>query len=159
MLSKVRGYNDSSGILYNEMNGMRQYASATPMFPVSHNVYPVYKNIENVDAILRTGNDGKTFFNKGGMKKIPDIPNKNLSDGGFKNRVNVKPQSGPSRIKVTQEAKRLAGTAINKLPITPEEKTSEDQKTLNKFNNFIKSLTNKSKPSKDLESRMPSKWY
>ena len=51
MLSKVRGYNDSSGILYNEMNGMRQYASATPMYPVSHNVYPVYKNIENVENI------------------------------------------------------------------------------------------------------------
>ena len=65
-----------------------------------------------------------------------------LSDGGFKNRGNVKPQTGPSRIKVTQEAKRLAGSAINKLPITPEEKTSDDQKTLNKFNNFIKSLSN-----------------
>ena len=54
---------------------------------------------------------------------------------------------------------RRAETQRRRQNEQPEQKTSEDQKTLNKFNNFIKSLTNKSKPSTNLESRMPNKWY
>ena len=142
--SKVKGYNDSSGILYNEMNGLRQYQAKENLYPRSSNVYPMYENTRNVEALLRTGNDGKSFFNKGGLSKIPEIPNSKLSDGGFKNKGNVADQDDgkPKRLEVTKEAKRLASGAISKLPITPEQKTTEEMKTLNKFNKFLSSLSN-----------------
>jgi hypothetical protein len=142
--SKVKGYNDSSGILYNEMNGLRQYQAKENLYPRSSNVYPMYENTRNVEALLRTGNDGKSFFNKGGLSKIPEIPNSKLSDGGFKNKGNVAEQDDgkPKRLEVTKEAKRLASGAISKLPITPEQKTTEEMKTLNKFNKFLSSLSN-----------------
>jgi hypothetical protein len=145
--SKVKGYNDSSGILYNEMNGLRQYQAKENLYPRSSNVYPMYENTRNVEALLRTGNDGKSFFNKGGLSKIPEIPNSKLSDGGFKNKGNVAEQDDgkPKRLEVTKEAKRLASGAISKLPITPEQKTTEEMKTLNKFNKFLSSLSNISK--------------
>lgn len=142
--SKVKGYNDSSGILYNEMNGLRQYQAKENLYPRSSNVYPMYENTRNVEALLRTGNDGKNFFNKGGLSKIPEIPNSKLSDGGFKNKGNVAEQDDgkPKRLEVSKEAKKLASGAISELPITPEQKTTEEMKTLNKFNKFLSSLSN-----------------
>ena len=153
LYSKVRGYNNSSGILYNEMNGMRQYKSKEILYPRSSNVYPMYKNTRNVEALLKTGNDGKSFFNKGGLSKIPEIQNRNLEDGGFKNKGKVIKQNDgePKRIKVSKEAKRLAAGAIQNLPITPEQRTTEEMKTLNKFNSFLSSL-NRQKMSKQGEN-------
>ena len=161
--SKVRGYNNSSGILYNEMNGLRQYKSKDILFPRSTNVYPMYENTRNTEALLKSMNDGKSFFNKGGLSTIPEIPNKDLSDGGFKNQGNVSTQDDgkPKRIKVSKEAKRLSQGAISKLPITPERRTSNEIKTLNKFNSFLQKLTKKPmKPvNEDPDGRAPNEWY
>ena len=162
--SKVRGYNDSSGILYNEMNGMRQYKSKEILYPRSSNIYPMYENTRNTELLLKTMNDGKSFFNKGGLSKIPEIPNSDLSDGGFKNlgKVSTQDTKKPKRIKVTKEAKRLSQGAISKLPITPEQRTSNEMKTLNKFNSFLQKLTRKPmKPQgeNNPDGRAPSNWF
>ena len=162
--SRVRGYNDSSGILYNEMNGMRQYKSKEILYPRSSNVYPMYENTRNVEALLRTGNDGKSFFNKGGLSKIPEVPNKDLQDGGFKNKGNVIAQDDgkPKRITVTKEAKRLAAGSIQKLPITPEQRTTEEMKTLKKFNSFLSSLNRQKMPNQSEKApngRAPKNWF
>ena len=162
--SKVRGYNDRSGILYNEMNGLRQYKSKDILYPRTKNVYPMYENTRNVEALLKTGLSRKSFFNKGGLSKIPPLPNSKLEDGGFKNKGNVAPQDDgqPKRLTVTKRAKQLAASANYKLPITPEQKTSEDMKTLQKFNSFIASL-NKSKMGNlgysNPQGRAPRNWF
>ena len=159
--SKVKGYNDRSGILYNEMNGLRQYKSKENLYPQYSNVHAMYENTKNVEALLRTGNDGKSFFNKGGLSKIPEIPNNKLSDGGFKNKGKVISQDDqPKRLTVTKEAKRLSAGAISKLPITPEQKTSEEMKTLNKFNKFISSLHKMPKMNyKNPDGKAPRQWF
>ena len=56
LYSKVRGSNNSSGILYNEMNGMRQYKSKEILYPRSSNVYPMYENTRNVGSLYSTKN-------------------------------------------------------------------------------------------------------
>ena len=163
--SKVRGYNDSSGILYNEMNGMRQYKSKEILYPRSSNVYPMYENTRNTELLLSTMNDGKSFFNKGGLSKIPEVPNRDLQDGGFKNKGNVIEQNDgkkPKRITVTKEAKRLAAGAIQKLPITPEQRTTEEMKTLKKFNSFLSSLNRQKMPNQSEKApngRAPKNWF
>ena len=164
LYSKVRGSNNSSGILYNEMNGMRQYKSKEILYPRSRNIYPMYENTRNIETLLKTGNDGKSFFNKGGLSKIPDIPNKDLEDGGFKNKGNVMNQSDgkTKRIKVSKEAKLLASQAISKLPITPQQRTEKEQKTLNKFNSFLSSLNSMkmaSQGQKNPNGRAPNNWF
>ena len=141
--SKVRGYNDSSGILYNEMNGLRQYKNKNIMYPKSSNVYPMYENKNNVSKLLKSGNDGDDFFNKKGEEKIPDIPNKNLEDGGFKNINNVIEQTKkPIRIKISKKAKKLASSDITELFIQPTEKTSKEMQNIKKFDKFISNLKN-----------------
>ena len=161
--SKVLGYNNSSGILYNEMNGMRQYKSKERLYPRSSNVYPMYENTRNVETLLKTMNDGKSFFNKGGLSKIPEIPNRDLEDGGFKNKGNVATQDDrPKRLTVSKEAKRLTAGAIQKLPITPEQKTTEDMKTLQKFNSFLSKMNSMSRPKQGQKApngRAPNNWY
>ena len=141
--SKVRGYNDSSGILYNEMNGLRQYKNKNIMYPKSSNAYPMYENKNNVSKLLKSGNDGDDFFNKKGEEKIPDIPNKNLEDGGFKNINNVIEQTKkPIRIKISKKAKKLASSDITELFIQPTEKTSKEMQNIKKFDKFISNLKN-----------------
>jgi len=161
--SKVRGYNDRSGILYNEMNGLRQYKSKDILYPRSTNVYPMYKNIKNVETLLKTGNDGKSFFNKGGLSKVPDLPNSKLEDGGFKNKGKViSEEQNPKRIKVSKKAKMLSAQAISKLPITPEQKTSQEMKTLQKFNSFISALNKSNMPPVNYNNpngKAPKNWY
>ena len=164
LYSQVRGYNNSSGILYNEMNGMRQYKSKDILYPRSTNVYPMYENTRNVETLLKTMNDGKSFFNKGGLSKIPEVPNKDLQDGGFKNKGNVIAQDDgkPKRITVTKEAKRLAAGSIQKLPITPEQRTTEEMKTLKKFNSFLASLNRQNMPKQGEQApngRAPRNWF
>jgi hypothetical protein len=141
--SKVRGYNDSSGILYNEMNGLRQYKNKNIMYPKSSNAYPMYENKNNVSKLLKSGNDGDDFFNKKGEEKIPDIPNKNLEDGGFKNINNVIEQTKkPIRIKISKKAKKLASSDITELFIQPTEKSSKEMQNIKKFDKFISNLKN-----------------
>ena len=170
--SNVLGYNNSSGILYNEMNGMRQYKGKERLYPRDSNVYPMYENTRNVETLLKTMNDGKSFFNKGGLSKIPDIPNRNLEYGGFKNKGDVIEQDDqrpigslynqPKRIKISKEAKRLASQAVSKLPITPEQRTTEEMKTLNKFNSFLSKLNRKNMPKQGETApngRAPNNWF
>ena len=146
LYSQVRGYNKRSGILYNEMNGLRQFRSKDILYPRSVNATAMYENTRNTELLLSTMNDGKNFFNKGGMSKIPDLPNSDLSDGGFKNRGNVKTQTKESnpinKLVITKESKILAKKSIRKLPINPTKETTAQQKTLNKFNSFLSSLKN-----------------
>ena len=144
LYSQVRGYNTRSGILYNEMNGLRQFRSKDILYPRSVNATAMYENTRNTELLLSTMNDGKSFFNKGGLSKIPDLPNSDLSDGGFKDKGDVKTQTKESnpinKLVITKEAKTLAKKSIRKLPINPTKETSAQQKTLNKFNSFLSSL-------------------
>ena len=144
LYSQVRGYNIRSGVLYNEMNGLRQFRSKDILYPRNKNATAMYENTRNTELLLSTMNDGKSFFNKGGMSKLPDLPNSDLSDGGFKNKGNVKTQTKEknpiNKLVISKEAKTLAKKSIRKLPINPTKETSAQQKTLNKFNSFLSSL-------------------
>lgn len=139
--SKIRGYNDASGILYNEMNGLKQYKSKNILYPKTSNAYAMYENKENVSTLLKTLHDGKDYSNKNGIKDIPDIPNNRLEDGGFKNIDNVTEQiKDPVRIKISKKAKQLAQSDITELFIEPTEKSSQEIESLKKFNKFISNL-------------------
>jgi hypothetical protein len=44
----------------------------------------MYENTRNVETLLKTMNDGKSFFNKGGLSKIPEVPNRDLETEDLK---------------------------------------------------------------------------
>jgi len=157
-LSNVRGYNNASGLLYNTMNGLRQYQAKQHLYPIYSNPYPMYSNPENVKDLLRTGRDGKIYKNKDGKDKIPKIPNSNLQDGGFLNIQKTIEQENPTRLKISKKAMQLSksyqkGRKLSKSDIndSPSETfTSEDKKMLNKFNSFLNKLNRASMVQKEI---------
>jgi hypothetical protein len=149
-LSHVRGYNNASGLLYNTMNGLRQYQAKQHLYPIYSNPYPKYSNPQNVKDLLRTGRDNKVYKNKGGKQNIPKLPNSRLEDGGFKNTGKTIEQERPARLKITKKAMQLAQSAVVDLPLQPETVTSEDKKMLNKFNSFLSNLGQGGKTQKEI---------
>jgi hypothetical protein len=144
LYSQVRGYNNRSGVLYNEINGLRQFRSKNILYPRSENATAMYENTRNTELLLSSMNDGKSFFNKGGMSKFPDLPNRDLSDERFKNKGNVKTQTKEknpiNKLVISKEAKILAKKSVRNLPINKTTESTAQQKTLNKFNSFLNSL-------------------
>ena len=142
--SKIRGSNNNSGIIYNRLNGSSQYNQPNIRYPKSSNVYAKYQNEDNVRNLLKTGRDGKKYSNKKGLKRIPDLPNKLLSDGGFGNRGKVEPQvEDPNKVvklAIPKNVKKLARQDIGNLPLNKEGISEKDIKTLDKFNKFISSM-------------------
>ncbi len=134
--SNILGYNNESGIMYTEMNGLRQY-KGDRIYPRSNNIYPMYKNIKNTELFLKTGNDGKNFFNKGGLSKLPEPE---FLEYGKPKSIQPEPQvkGEPSRLKISKEIVTLSKKERKK---QPEKKViSNEEKTLNKFKSFLNSL-------------------
>ena len=134
--SNITGWNNESGIMYTEMNGLRQY-KGDRIYPRSNNIYPMYKNIKNTELFLKTSNNGKNFFNKGGLSKLPEP--EYLQYGkpkSFQPEPQVKGQ--PSRLQISKEIQTLSKKERKN---QPEKKVvSSEQQTLNKFKSFLNSL-------------------
>jgi hypothetical protein len=139
-LSNINGYNNRSGLIYNHMNGLKQYTLKEKINPISSNVYPKYKNESNVKNLLRTMNDGLKINNKNGNEKIENIPNKDLSDGGFKNKIKVEPQTKPVKLNISKKAQKLASSDITELPIENNQLQPIEKAQLNKYDKFLSNL-------------------
>ncbi len=139
-LSFINGYNNRSGIIYNHMNGIKQYSLDKKINPIPSNVYPEYKNEVNVKNLLKSMNDGLKINNKNGNKKIENIPNKEIDDGGFKNRFKVEPQSKPVKLNISKKAQKLASSDIKDLPIENTQLQPIEKAQLNKYDKFLSNL-------------------
>jgi len=139
--SKLYGYNNNSGLIYRNFNGLAQYELSSPMLPISSNVYPQYINKRNEDVLLDTLNDdGTDLVNKQGNSEIKTIPNIDLSNGGFINKGKLEQQTdikGYNKLVITKEAKALARRNIRKLPTEKSKVTKDVDKILNKFDSFL----------------------
>lgn len=140
-LSNINGYNNRSGLIYNHMNGLKQYTLKEKINPIPSNVYPKYKNESNVKNLLRTMNDGLKINNKNGNEKIENIPNKEIDDGGFKNRFKVEPQTKPVKLNISKKAQKLASSDITELPIENSQLQPMENAQLNKYDKFLSNLT------------------
>jgi hypothetical protein len=139
-LSNINGYNNRSGLIYNHMNGLKQYSVKEKINPISSNVYPKYKNESNVKNLLRTMNDGLKISNKNGNEKIENIPNKEIDNGGFKNRFKVEPQTKPVKLNISKKAQKLASSDITELPIENNQLQPIEKAQLNKYDKFLSNL-------------------
>jgi hypothetical protein len=139
-LSNINGYNNRSGLIYNHMNGLKQYSVKEKINPISSNVYPKYKNESNVKNLLRTMNDGLKISNKNGNEKIENIPNKEIDSGGFKNRFKVEPQTKPVKLNISKKAQKLASSDITELPIENNQLQPIEKAQLNKYDKFLSNL-------------------
>jgi len=61
-LSKNRGWNSNSGLVYTTQNGLSQVKAKKPRIPKNNFPMPDYKNKENVSLLLKSGND--KYFTK-----------------------------------------------------------------------------------------------
>lgn len=139
-LSYINGYNNRSGLIYNHMNGLKQYTLKEKINPIPSNVYPKYENQSNVNNLLRTMNDGLKINNKNGNEKIENIPNKEIDDGGFKNRFKVEPQTRPVKLNISKKAQKLASSDITELPIENTKLQPMENAQLNKYDKFLSNL-------------------
>ncbi len=139
-LSYINGYNNRSGLIYNHMNGLKQYTLKEKINPIPSNVYPKYENKSNVNNLLRTMNDGLKINNKNGNEKIENIPNKEIDDGGFKNRFKVEPQTRPVKLNISKKAQKLASSDITELPIENTKLQPMENAQLNKYDKFLSNL-------------------
>ena len=123
------------------MNGLKQYTLKEKINPIPSNVYPKYENKSNVNNLLRTMNDGLKINNKNGNEKIENIPNKEIDDGGFKNRFKVEPQTRPVKLNISKKAQKLASSDITELPIENTKLQPMENAQLNKYDKFLSNLT------------------
>ena len=144
LYSNINGYNNDSGLIYKTFNGLSQYKGNVKRFPNYSNPQAKYINERNEEVLLETMNDDVTdLVNKDGDKRIKDLPNMDLQDGGFKNKGNVESQTDSKGIKklvITKEAKALARRNIRKLPTVKTKPTRGSQEVITKFNTFLNSL-------------------
>jgi hypothetical protein len=132
-MSKIRGYNNDSGMIYTQFNGLQQYSTTHPMFPINKQDQDYYVNPNNVKIMLETMNDEEPDETVSRFK-IPEFENGDLADGGFVNRVNTKPQVEPIRLTIKSDIKKLVSGNIGDLPL------SEGPKEDNPFKKFISRL-------------------
>ena len=147
--SNILGYNNQSGIMYTEMNGLRQY-KGNRIYPRSNNIYPMYKNIKNTELFLKTSNNGKNFFNKGGLSKLPEP--EYLEYGkpkSFQPEPQVKGQ--PSRLKISKEIQTISKKERKEQP--PKKMVNTQEQTLNKFKSFLNSLQKMPTNKKEKENK------
>ena len=88
-LSKNRGYNSSSGLVYTTENGLLQVKAKKPKIPKNNLPKPEYINKENVSLLLKSGND--RYFTKEekitenqGIVKVKPSKDLYILDGGNK---------------------------------------------------------------------------
>jgi len=132
-MSQIRGYNNDSGMINTRMNGMTQYRSPVLLFNgINSREQKFYVNPENVDKLLETMNHEEPKNSKSEFD-IPDIPNRDLGDGGFENRYDVRPQTEPRRLNLPSEFKKLAFGDIGNMPL-------KENKQNDPFKRFISKL-------------------
>lgn len=147
--SNITGWNNESGIMYTEMNGLRQY-KGDRIYPRSKNIYPMYKNIKNTELFLKTSNNGKNFFNKGGLSKLPEPEYLEYGKAkSFKPEPQVKGE--PSRLKISKEIQTIAKKERKQQPV--KKLVSNEEQTLNKFKNFLTSLQKMPSNKKQKENK------
>tara|TARA_R100000988_G_C4003870_1_gene171057 strand:+ start:1166 stop:1663 length:498 start_codon:yes stop_codon:yes gene_type:complete len=149
--SNIKGYNNNSGLLYRCYNGLAQY-KVEPMYPSWSAPQAKYRNEKNEEELLDTMNDGEEFFNKGGQEEIGTIMNKNLQDGGFKNKGNVEEQTTKKqnfRLKIPKKAKILAERNVGGLPTVPSQPPKGASEEMKKFDSFLSTMEGKTKKFKN----------
>jgi len=167
LYSNINGFNNDCGLIYKTYNGLSQYKGDRKQFPSYSAPEPLYINKRNEKELLETMRDKSTdLVNKDGDKRINDIPNIGLQDGGFKNKGNVEKQTdnkGINKLVITKEAKALARRNITKLPTDKTKPPRGNQDIMNKFRTFLNSMEGKSdkfrepKTSKNQQAKGRSK--
>ena len=143
LYSNINGFNNDSGLIYKNFNGLAQY-KVKNMYPSYSTPQAKYINKENEKELLETMRDNSSdLVNKDGDKRINDIPNVGLQDGGFKNKGNIETQTdekGINKLIITKEAKALARRNIRKLPTDKTKPTRGSQEIMSKFRTFLNSM-------------------
>ena len=136
--SQIRGANTQSGLLYREMNGLRQYKAMQPLLPISPNLTPtLYTNPMNVKLLDKRMRDGLGDSVPGGEEEIPPYKNRNLEDGGFRNRGKTMSQGKPVRLNVPDKFEEIGGGDLSEMPLSREKPMTKKEET--QFTKFLKS--------------------
>lgn len=136
--SQIRGANTQSGLLYREMNGLRQYKAMQPLLPISPNLTPtLYSNPMNVKLLDKRMRDGLGDSVPGGQEDIPAYKNRNLEDGGFRNRGKVMSQGKPVRLNIPDKFEEIGGGDLSEMPLSREKPMTQREET--QFTKFLKS--------------------
>lgn len=148
LYSNINGFNNDSGLIYKNYNGLAQYKGDRRQYPSYSAPQALYINERNEKELLETMRDDSTdLVNKNGDKRINDIPNVGLQDGGFKNKGNVEKQTDNKSINklvISKEVKALARRNIKRLPTEKSKPTRGSQEIMSKFRSFLNSLEGKS---------------
>lgn len=144
LYSNIQGYNNDSGLIYKTFNGLAQYKGNRNLYPSYSAPEPKYINEKNEKELLETMMDDSTdLVNKNGDRRINDIPNVGLQDGGFKNKGNVENQTDNktiNKLTISKEVRALARRNIARLPTDKSKPTRGSQEVMNKFRSFLNSL-------------------
>ena len=165
LYSNIQGFNDDSGLIYKTFNGLAQYKGDRNQYPSYSAPQPKYINERNEKELLETMQDDSTdLVNKNGNKRISDIPNVGLSDGGFKNKGNVENQTDTksiNKLNISAEVKALARRNIKRLPTEKSKPTRGSEEIMSKFKSFLDSLeknkVNFGNPTKGRSTTVPKK--
>ena len=131
----IRGFNTDSGLLYNRSNGLKQYSSKKPLFPFNNTPDAEFRNIDQTREMLKSmTHSGRRFKGKSGLDR--EIPNDLQQDGGFARfeQGNTKPQVKRSRLKLPEEAVKIASlTQPNPNSLPNARMNSEEKSMTNAF--------------------------
>ena len=135
--SQIRGANTQSGLLYRDMNGLRQYKAMQPLLPTSRNLTPqLYTNTRNFGLLNKRMRDGLGDSLPGGEEDIPELANRNLEDGGFRNRGKVMSQGKPVRLNIPDKFEEVGGGDLSEMPLSREKPMTQREET--QFTKFLK---------------------
>ena len=142
LYSNINGYNNNSGLIYTQYNGLPQYVVKPNLMPKWTAPQPIYINEKNEKELLKTMHDNSTdMVNKNGDKKIKKISNMDLNDGGFKNTDKVEQQTKKNnRLTINKKSKQLAQMNVKGLPTTKSQPPRDSNEVMRKFESFIDSL-------------------
>lgn len=150
LYSNVQGFNNDSGLIYKTYNGLSQYKLKNNIYPSYSTPQAKYINEKNEKTLLETMNDDVSdMVNKNGKKKIKDISNSELQDGGFKNKGDVSKQTKPNRLTISKKARILASGAVDELPTEKSREARGTKETMSKFQSFLNSI--KQDKSRDIK--------
>ncbi len=135
--SQIRGANTQSGLLYRDMNGLRQYKAMQPLLPISPGLTPtLYTNRQNFGLLNKRMRDGLGDSLPGGQEDIPELANRNLEDGGFRNRGKVMSQGRPVRLNVPDKFEDIGSADLSEMPLSREKPMTQKEET--QFTRFLK---------------------
>lgn len=119
------------------MNGLRQYKAKQPLLPISPHLTPqLYSNRQNFGLLNKRMRDGLGDSVPGGEEDIPDLANRNLEDGGFRNRGKVGSQGKPVRLNVPNKFEDVTGGDLSEMPLSREKPMTQREET--QFTKFLK---------------------